>query len=319
MQLDQEFTEKAHAAYLRRIGSALAPVFADRPWMQSVGLAVAQYWNDEASDEVHLMLVPSQLPVPDFGNYLNARDADWNDDETGDEINLPDNVEFTDAEIPTYAFKPSHPYEDIGAVMGFNARASWIPLFAAFTEGGSQESDYIDNYVPHIVFKRDGDLFMVDPPRRPWLFGQASEWVSEYSEDINTVDEYTAEIQDHLRALGVEWTQDAMAPIPMLDAHGGAEPIDLPFDPSVAMNTIANLARKSADTFIEQSRRVSDLVDVLTVSGFTLGDRVDAGGSPATVCGWMPDGRPIIVFDSGLVREPISADHADLRKISDDE
>ena len=126
--------------------------------LQSAVLAVAQYWNDEASDAVHGELIVSELFEPSLHFHSYSDDPDPNIPNT----KLPQpqygpmssSISFWDEKVP---------WED-----NYGA----IPLWAAYApEGGSQEYGNLDEvYSPAVKFYRHGGFEFL-PMSRPQLDG----------------------------------------------------------------------------------------------------------------------------------------------------
>lgn len=131
---------------------AIRQTFKKYKPLRSIGLLVAQYWDDEADDAVHGRFIYSELETPDTNAALatgQSRDRDH--------VNLPS---FTKKRSPPYL--PS-PWDSNGAS---------IPAFAAYcTEGGDQNGEALDNYSLVAVFSKGGDVKIVGPKVRPHLDG----------------------------------------------------------------------------------------------------------------------------------------------------
>jgi hypothetical protein len=115
-------------------------------------MLVAQYWDDNATDEVSAELLFSELETPD----LTAGDA-WYAS-FPDPVNRPHtNVRNVDVYVA-----PGNP--------------ELIPLFAAYCrEGATQDDEPRDSFSVYAVFRRT-DLGVhtevVGVQRRPWLDGR---------------------------------------------------------------------------------------------------------------------------------------------------
>jgi hypothetical protein len=126
---------------------------------------VAQYWSDNAQDEVHLDWVFSQAEEPHLDR--TAEDWKWEPDEVnlGDRCQLPIQ-ELVAGEQGRY---PSG-WED-----GWNAHVEAIPLFAAYCpEGADQEDPALSCHGTVALYRRGGDqerITMVGEQVRPWLEG----------------------------------------------------------------------------------------------------------------------------------------------------
>jgi hypothetical protein len=135
--------------------------------LQSAALCVAQYWNDEASDAVHGMLVVSELFQPSLG------------------LRWVENPKKPDPNLPTTQI-PSR-YADPGSVISFwENQIPWddndgaIPLWAAYApEDGNQEyENFSEVYLPAVMFYRHGGFDFL-PMARPHLDGIRPEWEGE--------------------------------------------------------------------------------------------------------------------------------------------
>jgi hypothetical protein len=153
---------------------ALRPLFARLPALRSACVLVAQYWDDEANDAVHCVIVVSELATPDF---VAASRAEQEPDD-GDPVNLPtlhalalwdDGHEFLASSVTPYTLKI--PWSD-------NHDA--VSLWAAYTtEGGSQLTSGLDAYAPAVLVTREGDDLVAHEPwpmRRAWLDGVRPVW-----------------------------------------------------------------------------------------------------------------------------------------------
>ena len=151
-------------AFRRRfVREQLLPIvsryFAEHGLLRSAMLCVAQFWDDEASDAVHGLLVVSELPEPVLEGL------GWGD-------------EGTDPNLPNKSLKPKFrgrsgsiiDFYDIGVRWGDNSDA--IPLWAAFSpEGGSQHHGRLsENYAPAVMFYSHGGYEFLPMPR-PHLDG----------------------------------------------------------------------------------------------------------------------------------------------------
>jgi hypothetical protein len=150
--------------------------FARNPGLQTAVACVAQYWNDQASDETHCDLAYSKNDMPAFENIEYDR-GEW-DEKT--KTTKWDGRDFYLGVSP-YSYY-------IGGKMTEKGLRDWpgqsdaIPLFAAFCKEGNQENDFADNYTPYAVFRRQPDgvsLEIVGTMQRPWLDGVRPEWENE--------------------------------------------------------------------------------------------------------------------------------------------
>ncbi len=113
--------------------------FAEHPELRSIMLAVAQYYADNAQDEVHTYLVGSERDVPVWPHGC----ARW-----GDDFALAgESCEKCDR--PVLGWVSRHYLERITA-------------FAPYClEGSDQEALFWENYLPYCIFRRDGSFEVV--------------------------------------------------------------------------------------------------------------------------------------------------------------
>jgi hypothetical protein len=118
--------------------------FEQAPQRQSVLLAAAQYWADEADDAVHLSAWTSTERVPDFFS------SDWEEEPTGTTSGID--------------WKQKPRWDDNGSA---------IRRFQAYCgEGGSQELPTSSQAEPFALLQRDGNgvrLTWLGRCLRPWL------------------------------------------------------------------------------------------------------------------------------------------------------
>lgn len=135
------------------------------PVLQSAMVVVAQYWCDEADDEVHFELVFSELHTPDYLAWCTS----WEECADEDPANLPSFGDRWESGWPD-AYEKS------------DEKGKWpnlfetIPAFAAYCkEGGHQSFDNPDEvYTPYAILRRQGDAVdteIVGTMLRPWLDG----------------------------------------------------------------------------------------------------------------------------------------------------
>jgi hypothetical protein len=139
-------------------------VFSRYPQIRSAILLIAQYWNDEASDEVHYQIIFSVLPTPKWEIGLTKYHE-------YDPINLP--------ELPRSNDIYERFSEDFDRFK--NGEYCWendgdtIPAFAAYCkEGCHQDMEYLEAYNPYAVFRRkeeEIEIEVVGNMLRPWLDG----------------------------------------------------------------------------------------------------------------------------------------------------
>ncbi len=118
--------------------------FKEHPEHQSVLLAVAQYWADEADDAVHLTILASKSAVPDFFS------SEWDDNARGDTVGV------------SWSNRPS--WDDNGlSIRSFQGLCG---------EGGSQELPSSDQAEPFLLAQRHEKghrLTWLGRSQRPWL------------------------------------------------------------------------------------------------------------------------------------------------------
>ncbi len=113
--------------------------------VRSVILRVAQYWNDQASDEVHLDLVASA------GEPLGLHDCRFEDD----------GKRYDDTCDDCLGVQRDHAMSDLYLEL--------VPAFEAFChEQGSQDQDRDDSYRPYAILRPEG-IEIIGRLVRPWL------------------------------------------------------------------------------------------------------------------------------------------------------
>jgi len=173
-----EMRERRDLYLKTAIFPVLSQVVCERPWIKSIGMLVAQYWDDEAADAVHAKWVCSQLDTPDLVSFFMGNGDDGDDGERIDVANLPEGE--PDHWEVVYR-SASGRFRDAYRMWDSNNRT--IPLFAAYcTEDASQDSDTIDAYRPYCILRPQGegfDIEVVGVQLRPWLDGAEAEWEDE--------------------------------------------------------------------------------------------------------------------------------------------
>ncbi len=125
-------------------------------------LCVAQYWNDEAEDAVHGLLVVSELFEP------TLEGVSWSYDES-----------HIDPNVPNTRIKGE--YGESGSAIefwaGWDSNREAIPLWAAFApEDGSQRHEHLSEVnTPAVMFYRHGG-YEILPMQRPQLDGIQPVW-----------------------------------------------------------------------------------------------------------------------------------------------
>ncbi len=129
-------------------------VFQDYSQLQSATLLVAQYWSDNALDEVHASIYYSVLKYPDL--EMMKQGLNWGEDPVNRSISLC-------AELYKLTYPLSTP--------SFNL----ISAFAAFCQEGShQDMEYGEIYTPYAIFQRREqslEVKIIGEMARPWLDG----------------------------------------------------------------------------------------------------------------------------------------------------
>jgi len=135
-------TTKNRAAWLERFAVHAKALFEQRPELRSVMLAIAQYWNDNANDEVHARCVVSQRDQPVWPHEC----GDINDDyDTG----------------PAFATEACS-YCGAGLDVDLDFYGAYddatVQAFAPLCrEGSNQSQDLSEAYVPYAVARRRDD------------------------------------------------------------------------------------------------------------------------------------------------------------------
>ncbi|MEM9274965.1 MAG: hypothetical protein AAGA80_18670 [Cyanobacteria bacterium P01_F01_bin.143] len=164
-------------------------VFAKYPRIRSAYFAVAQYWDDNASDQVHYFILYSVLDIPNWEAYVRSEnkedpkgckewsDLDWDnyfDIEIKDCINLPDISEWEYMELITD--EEWEKLENSSDFYDFNGLThEMVTAFAPFCkEGCHQDMDYGESYTNYALFTRMNTgikIKIVGKMLRPWLDG----------------------------------------------------------------------------------------------------------------------------------------------------
>lgn len=182
-ELRKQYLDGVMSVYMQRL-------FKDNLQIQCVGLAVAQYWDDEANDAVHLRKYPCEHAELD----LEALFA-WNE-RNYDQLNLddphphmPSNPTFDTWDWERKTFGDGW-YRD-PVINNWNDNYDAISLFGGFVaEEGSQEWDDKHNYSLFCVYRKDvhGDITWeyTTEMHRPYVDGCWPSWASD--EDGGTDD-----------------------------------------------------------------------------------------------------------------------------------
>ena len=134
--------------------------------INSCTFAVAQYWNDNAHDEVHDFFLYSILDTPDWKAFAEAAEYDE------DKINLPG---FKHRYIlsPGNIWDKTAYYSSDDFWNGLSADE--IAAFAAFCKEDSHQCmAYAEAYTPYAILRRRNEEITVEiigKMLRPWLDG----------------------------------------------------------------------------------------------------------------------------------------------------
>jgi len=123
--LTAEQAEAQRAAFVdERVLPLARETFATRPQVRSAALLVAQYWDDDADDEVHLELLWSEFPTPAVGPDDVGTDSD------GYSLARSHN-------LPSGVFQDESRYQ----IVSNNGYLRPVALFAAYCLGGVTQMD----------------------------------------------------------------------------------------------------------------------------------------------------------------------------------
>src|SRR5688572_28632414 len=139
-----------HDVLERRFAELFKTIASARPNVRSAILTFAQYWNDNADDEVHVRAFASEQRAPDWPHRCPD----------GEPIEAPSKT------FCRYCSGDAIPYLKWGY-------GELVPAFEAYChERGTQGNDDADNYRPFALARRDGDRIeveMIGRLVRPWL------------------------------------------------------------------------------------------------------------------------------------------------------
>ncbi len=166
---------KVRAAVHRDLRDYALKVFALRPELKSIMLAVAQYWADEADDAVHAYMVGSARDVPKWPH---------------------DCPEGSDGE-PIHGEECEYCREEF-EWMPFDDNGSAIVGFAAYCHGeGSQEEPQDQNYLPYAIVHRPDE----DEEPRIEIVGHVLRGYDEIPDDTNDATHPPATLDARAREL----------------------------------------------------------------------------------------------------------------------
>jgi len=140
---------------------AAEKAFANFPWLQSVTLLFAQYYDDGALDAMHLYIAVSCLETPDLEEFFL-------------EVSAPRDVVIPlRHNIPDGEKHPFSNWDDRDNIyMIWESTWCTSELFAAYCPDGDQCSPPEENYRPYVVFRRaaSGEITseVVGVQLRPW-------------------------------------------------------------------------------------------------------------------------------------------------------
>lgn len=148
----------------------VAKAFQKYPQLNSAYFAVAQYWSDQAFDEVSKFILYSVLDVPGW-HEITISEQYVEKGYARDSINLP-NIKDGHYQITGNA------YQEIKNILNVDfdgLTSEMIASFAAFCkEGSHQGMDYTESYTPYALFTRSNEgikVEIVGKMLRPWLDG----------------------------------------------------------------------------------------------------------------------------------------------------
>ncbi|MBD2452184.1 hypothetical protein H6G76_34795 [Nostoc sp. FACHB-152] len=132
--------------------------------LQSAVMVVAQFWDDEASDAVHHIILYSDLKTPNIETIIRSYDDIYE----GMGAYLSSREYFLEVKI------------DEETSYWWDANRQAIPAFAAFCQEGSHQCmDISEAYTPYAIFRRqneDIEVEIVGKMLRPWLDGIKPDW-----------------------------------------------------------------------------------------------------------------------------------------------
>lgn len=169
--------------------------FEKYPALQSAGMFIAQYYNDEAEDAIHIQFKFSVKKKPDFEA---AYEVPYDEP---DPVNLPDLPNHYDIDNDTTCV--CCPWDDNGIV---------VSAFAAYTKEGDYNEDDSENYTLYAVFKKTADGVKTTYPGkklRPWVDGMRPEFFGGFDDLDEEQQEQVRE--DYLQKLDTDaeiWSYD---------------------------------------------------------------------------------------------------------------
>lgn len=169
-------------------------ILAKGRW-NSVLLCVAQYWDDEADDAVHPMLVASRFERPSWPHIC----PEW------DEGEYPESTREGGADQDQAC---EYCGRDVPYVTGWNDNGWAIAAFEPWCrEGATQNDEPADAYLPYAVARQvagEVRVEVVGKPVRPWLLGLPPvEPTGELAELLLEV--YAAPAEDVPRQVLADW------------------------------------------------------------------------------------------------------------------
>ncbi len=156
----------------------LKACFDRYPQLQSATMLVAQYWADNADDEVHHRVIFSVLETPDLEAVFKADEFSL-----CDPINLPGFQYMYEMYDAWLAVDEANIQNEEMYDWGDDNDIA-IAAFAAFCkEGSHQDMSMAEAYSPYAILRRKGEeieVEIVGRMYRPWLDGvKSEEWEEE--------------------------------------------------------------------------------------------------------------------------------------------
>jgi hypothetical protein len=146
-------------------------VFFNLPVVKSVVVFVAEYWNDEAADEVHVWFLPSIQENPNIATM----DCEYGG-EPADTFLGKDRSNPPDTSLMTWDYEEHWPLR-LNPLIWSSYQSAWCldrrrPCevledpdlcyeFAAVCSVGDQERSFKENYSPYAIIHRDGSRYNI--------------------------------------------------------------------------------------------------------------------------------------------------------------
>lgn len=121
------------------------------PTIHCVVVSLAQYWNDEANDAVHVSFIPSSVPFEFWEELFSSKNKFYSED--SENFSLPK----SDGSTGYVSF-----YSLSRRAIGFNPQLSndetFISIFERYCkEGCGQDMRTQESYQPYLIVSRNGD------------------------------------------------------------------------------------------------------------------------------------------------------------------